>query len=41
MNEKKFLKPQVEIINFVNEDIITESDGQIASLDINGLPIDE
>ena len=41
MNEKKFLNPEAEIINFVNEDIITNSDGQIASLDIDLMPRDE
>ena len=38
MNEKKFLKPEAEIIDFSNEDIITESDGQIDSLNINSIP---
>ena len=38
MNEKKFLKPEAEIIDFSNEDIITESDGQVDSLNINDIP---
>ena len=38
MEEKKFLKPEAEIIDFINNDIITDSDGQIDSLDITNIP---
>ena len=43
MNEKKFLKPEIEIINFNDEDVIFTSgpDGQIASVDIDGMPLYE
>ena len=41
MNEKKFLKPEIEIINFDDKDVIFTSgpDGQIAEVDIDGMPI--
>ncbi len=39
MEEKKFLMPEAEIVSFNKEDIIATSDGQIASIDIDGMPI--
>lgn len=39
MEEKKFLMPEAEIISFTNDDIVTTSDGQIAEVDIDGMPI--
>ena len=40
MSEKKFFKPEFEIINFNDEDIIFTSgpDGQVDSVDIDGMP---
>ena len=40
MNEKKFLIPEAEIVNFSNDDVIFTSgpDGQIAEVDIDGMP---
>ena len=37
MEEKKFLKPEAEIIDFVNEDIITDS-GDIANVPLGSIP---
>ena len=37
MEEKKFLKPEAEIIDFANEDIITDS-GDIDHVSLNSIP---
>lgn len=37
MDEKKFLKPEAEIVDFANEDIITDS-GEIDSVDVDSIP---
>lgn len=37
MDEKKFLKPEAEIIDFTNEDIITDS-GVIDTVEVDSVP---
>ena len=37
MDEKKFLKPEAEIIDFADEDIITGS-GEIGTLGVDSIP---
>ena len=37
MKEKKFLKPEAEIIDFADEDIITDS-GDIDQISIGSIP---
>ena len=37
MDDKKFLKPEVEIIDFANEDIITDS-GDIDNIPLGSIP---
>ncbi len=41
MDEKKFLKPEVKIINFNNEDIILTSNGDIGTLPVGSIPWDD
>lgn len=38
MEEKKFLKPQAEIVNFINDDIITESNGVLDTISPDDIP---
>ena len=38
MNEKKFLKPEVEVINFNNEDFILTSNGDIGTIGVGSIP---
>ena len=38
MEEKKFIKPEAEIVNFVNDDIITESNGVLETISPDDIP---